>query len=208
MTGNSTRKPVAHAASRLGITVRLARSGWALLLLTGSILLGGGIASVNAAEQPATNSLKSVEFAGLPGNKAQVILTLSNTAASPLSFTIDNPARIALDFPETSNGLSERSHNIGIGMAQSMTVVEAKGRTRVVVNLAQMVPYEAHAEGNTVVLTIQSAGRELSAAQAAAMGSGTGVRAVRHRKTAREAMVGAYKAVPCWVLPQWPVPWT
>lgn len=38
-----------------------------------------------------------------------------------------------------------------------------------------------------------------------AMGSGTGVRAVRHRKTARDAMLRAYKAVPCWVLPQWRV---
>jgi very-short-patch-repair endonuclease len=38
-----------------------------------------------------------------------------------------------------------------------------------------------------------------------AMGSGTGVRAIRHRKTARDAMVRAYKAVPCWVLPQWRV---
>lgn len=38
-----------------------------------------------------------------------------------------------------------------------------------------------------------------------AMGSGTGVRAVRHRKNARDAMVRAYKAVPCWVLPQWRV---
>jgi hypothetical protein len=38
-----------------------------------------------------------------------------------------------------------------------------------------------------------------------AMGSGTGVRAVRHRRNAREAMLRAYKAVPCWVLPQWRV---
>jgi very-short-patch-repair endonuclease/Cdc6-like AAA superfamily ATPase len=37
------------------------------------------------------------------------------------------------------------------------------------------------------------------------MGAGTGVRAIRHRKTAREAMVRAYQAVPCWVLPQWRV---
>ena len=38
-----------------------------------------------------------------------------------------------------------------------------------------------------------------------AMGAGTGVRAVRHRKTARDAMQRAYQAVPCWVLPQWRV---
>lgn len=49
----------------------------------------------------------------------------------------------------------------------------------------------------------QALQRYLNAVQA--MGAGTGVRAVRHRKTAREAMVGAYKAVPCWVLPQWRV---
>jgi len=38
-----------------------------------------------------------------------------------------------------------------------------------------------------------------------AMGTGTGVRAVRHRKTAREAMLRAYQAVPCWILPEWRV---
>ena len=38
-----------------------------------------------------------------------------------------------------------------------------------------------------------------------AMGAGTGVRAVRHRKSARDAMMRAYQAVPCWVLPQWRV---
>jgi very-short-patch-repair endonuclease len=38
-----------------------------------------------------------------------------------------------------------------------------------------------------------------------AMGAGTGVRAVRHRKSARDAMARAYQAVPCWVLPQWRV---
>lgn len=38
-----------------------------------------------------------------------------------------------------------------------------------------------------------------------AMGAGTGVRAIRHRKTARDAMQRAYQAVPCWVLPQWRV---
>ncbi|MGZ9711216.1 AAA domain-containing protein [Glaciimonas sp. GNP009] len=37
------------------------------------------------------------------------------------------------------------------------------------------------------------------------VGSGTGVRAIRHRRNAREAMTRAYSAVPCWVMPQWRV---
>ncbi len=134
-------------------------------LLTAGLLLLGGIVTAHAAG----NTLQDVEFTGLAGNKVQITLTMSQPASVPLSFTIDNPARIALDFPETSNGLADRTQDIGIGMADSMTVVEAKGRTRVVVNLTDMVPYEAHADGNKVVLTIQSAGRELSEAETIAM---------------------------------------
>jgi type IV pilus assembly protein PilQ len=59
-------------------------------------------------------------------------------------------------------------------MAESMTVVEAQGRTRVVVNLVDMVPYEAHPEGNNIILTVQSAGSEQSVAQAAVSSSAGG----------------------------------
>jgi len=131
-------------------------------LLTAACLIFGGILAAHAAG----NTLQAVEYSSLPGNKAQITLTMSQPATTPLSFTIDNPARIALDFPDTANSLANRSQNIGIGMADSMTVVEAKGRTRVVVNLVDMVPYEAHADGNKVVLTIQNAGSELSEAEA------------------------------------------
>jgi type IV pilus assembly protein PilQ len=131
------------------------------------MLLAGNMVTAQAAEEPKNNALKSIDFASLPGNKAQITLTLSNTATSPLSFTIDNPARIALDFPGTKNQLAERSQSIGIGMADSITSVEAQGRTRVVINLVEMVPYEAHAEGNKVVVTIQSSSVQQSTASAA-----------------------------------------
>ena len=142
-------------------------------LLICSTLAICGLSTALAATT-ATNTLKAVDFAALPGNKAQITLTLSESAAAPLSFTIDNPARIALDFPQTNNGLSDRTQTIGIGMAESMTVVEAQGRTRVVVNLVEMVPYEAHAEGNKIILTLQSAGSQQTAAQAAASSTADG----------------------------------
>ncbi len=176
MTGNSSRRQVVYATQLFSTIRRLARGGWNLLLFTGLILLGSSLTTSDAAEQAATNSLKSVEFAGLPGNKAQVILTLSNTATSPLSFTIDNPARIALDFPATKNELTQRTQKIGIGMADSITTIEAQGRTRVVVNLVEMVPYEAHAEGNKVVLTVQGGGKAESVASAAVAAAKGGYR--------------------------------
>jgi type IV pilus assembly protein PilQ len=137
-------------------------------LMTAAMLFLTGMVNLTAVNGAPVNTLQAVDFASLPGNKAQITLTMSQPAAKPLSFTIDNPARIALDFPNTASGLKARTSNIGIGMAESMTVVEAKGRTRVVINLIDMVPYEAYADGNNVVLTIQNAGRQLSEAEAIA----------------------------------------
>ncbi len=161
MTGNLSRRLPASETSLMQVCKCQGRMLWCNLL-TAACLMFGGILAAHAAG----NTLQAVEFSSLPGNKAQITLTMSQPATTPLSFTIDNPARIALDFPDTANSLTNRSQNIGIGMADSMTVVEAKGRTRVVVNLVDMVPYEAHADGNKVVLTIQNAGSELSEAEA------------------------------------------
>ncbi len=103
----------------------------------------------------AANTLESVDVGSLPGNKVQVILKMSEPAAQPLSFTIDNPARIALDLPDTHNGLGKAAKPIGVGLAKSLTAVEAQGRTRVVLNLVQMAPYETRVEGNMIVVTLQ-----------------------------------------------------
>jgi type IV pilus assembly protein PilQ len=143
-------------------------------LFTAACLLLGSTVSASAAETVSGNTLQSIDVAGLPGDKAQITLTLSQPAPAPLSFTIDNPARIALDFPETRNGLVQRSQKVGIGMVESLTAIEAQGRTRVVVNLVNMVPYEAHADGNKIILTVQNAGGGLSeAAVVAARASGS-----------------------------------
>jgi len=115
-------------------------------LLSGVLAAGcffaASLSPVYAADNASGNTLQAVDFAELPGNKTQITLTLSKPAPAPLSFTIDNPARIALDFPDTSNGLEQRSQNIGIGMTESLTAVEAQGRTRVVVNLFPTKPMQ------------------------------------------------------------------
>jgi type IV pilus assembly protein PilQ len=136
--------------------------------LAAGCLLAASIVPAHAADTVGSNTLQAVDFAELPGNKTQITLTLSKPAPAPLSFTVDNPARIALDFQDTSNGLEQRSQNIGIGMTESITAIEAQGRTRVVVNLVDMVPYEAHTDGNKVILTVQNAGSQQSEAAAVA----------------------------------------
>ena len=177
MNGNTTQRAPANNISLFGTIKHLGRNMLRQLLIASSLLLATGFIHAQAAAPADSNKIESVGFSVLPGNKAVITLTMSKPAPAPISFTIDNPARIALDFPNTSNGLSQRRQTIGIGMAESLAVVEAGGRTRVVVNLLDMVPYEAHTEGNQVILTIQGSGATLSEAQAtaaAALGTSAG----------------------------------
>lgn len=105
----------------------------------------------------AANDLETVDVSNLPGNRVQIKFTMSAAAAEPISFTINNPARIALDFPDTENKLAKRTTQVGVGVARSISVVEARGRTRAVLNLTQLVPYETRIEGKSVYIILESA---------------------------------------------------
>ncbi|HFD80099.1 MAG TPA: type IV pilus secretin PilQ [Gammaproteobacteria bacterium] len=134
---------------------RPTRLVWNGLLLLATVLLLGSWHPTRA-DAKELNTLEEINFAGLPGNQVQIILKMSQPASNPGSFTIDNPARIAFDLPATKSGLAKRSLPIGIGPAKSVTAVEVKGRTRVVLNLFEMVPYETRAQGNEIVVTLGS----------------------------------------------------
>jgi type IV pilus assembly protein PilQ len=99
-------------------------------------------------------ALQSVTFDQLPGEKVQFKLTFSRNASEPGSFTIDNPARIALDFPNTVSTLRWKNKNVGIGFAKSITAVEAGNRTRVILNLVQLLPFETEVSGRNVYITL------------------------------------------------------
>lgn len=102
----------------------------------------------------AANTLQNVSAASLPGGKVQLTLTFSGPAATPQAFSTNTPPRIAMDFADTSNGLAQRSYSIGQGTAQSVSAVEANGRTRVVVDLSQPSPYVTSVQGNELLVTI------------------------------------------------------
>jgi type IV pilus assembly protein PilQ len=104
----------------------------------------------------ATNTLENIQYSTLPGNRLQISLAMSAEAVKPLSFTIDNPARIAFDFSNTTSKLPKRSQPIGIGIAQSVTAITAKDRTRVILNLTEVVPYQVTTDGNNVLITLDS----------------------------------------------------
>lgn len=106
------------------------------------------------SEAETNNALTAVDVSSLPGSRVQIRFSMSQPAAEPLSFTIDTPARVALDFADTRSELPQRTTQLGVGVARSVTAVEARGRTRVVLNLVQMVPYETRVEGNQVYVIL------------------------------------------------------
>ncbi|MDH3901453.1 MAG: hypothetical protein OEU51_10450, partial [Gammaproteobacteria bacterium] len=53
---------------------RLVSNSLKALLITGTLLLGGGLSAVHAADAETSNALKAVDFSSLPGNKAQIVL--------------------------------------------------------------------------------------------------------------------------------------
>ncbi|EDN69823.1 Bacterial type II and III secretion system protein [Beggiatoa sp. PS] len=104
------------------------------------------------------NRLEQIDFSTLPGNRVQVQLNFANAAQTPMSFSTDNPARIVLDFPATTLGLRKKSQPIGIGVVQGTSAVEASDRSRVVVKLVRMMPYNIQVVGQRVLVTVENMG--------------------------------------------------
>jgi type IV pilus assembly protein PilQ len=107
-----------------------------------------------AASAQEGNRLQDIQVQSLSGQRIELKLIMTDTAPEPLAFTIENPARIALDLPGTTLGLSQRRRDVNQGPLDTILTAEANGRTRVVLNLDLMVPYEAKASGNTITVTL------------------------------------------------------
>lgn len=105
------------------------------------------------------NAIQSISATGDTGGKVVLKVSLkSSPTAQPAAFTINTPPRIAFDFPATANGLGKSVQEFGNGDLRSANIVQAGNRTRLVVNLVQMVSYDTRIEGNDVLITFQPKG--------------------------------------------------
>ncbi|MBA3581187.1 MAG: type IV pilus secretin PilQ [Gammaproteobacteria bacterium] len=102
------------------------------------------------------NSLEKVDFQSLPGNRLQITLQLASAAIEPLSFTINNPGRIVFDLADTQSNLAQRNIAVGVGIANAITVASTKNRTRLVINVSQLVSYDTKVDGNKILITLDN----------------------------------------------------
>jgi type IV pilus assembly protein PilQ len=118
---------------------------------------------VAQAQEPANtdglNSIQTISATNELGGKVVITVGLKNApTGQPTTFAINTPPRIAFDFPNTENGLGKSTQEFGEGDLRSANIVQAGNRTRLVVNLSQMLSYESRVDGNNLLITLQRRG--------------------------------------------------
>ncbi len=145
-------------------------SKWLGVALSLCALLAAGFMPA-AGQAQGTVQLEAIDVQSLPGQQVELRLRLSGPAPDPMTFTIDDPARISLDLPNTSLALGSRRQDANVGPLTSILSAEANGRTRVVMNLTSMVPYTTRVQGDSVYVLIGQAPGEAAAPSFAAQPS-------------------------------------
>ena len=108
---------------------------------------------LSAQAQPA-NSIQAVTGSVQGGTEVIRIDLAEPLTAVPTGFSIQTPARIALDFPGIGNSMGRNAVDMNLGNLRSANVVQAGERTRVVLNLKSFTAYKAEIQGKSLFITL------------------------------------------------------
>ena len=134
-------------------------AGWISLLV-------GCFWSVATVASPVV--IEDIAFTAQPGAQLEVRLTFSEPPSADIeSYTIEEPARIVLDFPDTKSGLDQKRFSLSQANATSVMVLESGDRTRMIVNLVDLVPFESEVSGRQLTLMVGQDGGQAMAASSA-----------------------------------------
>ena len=106
------------------------------------------------APAPAANTIQAVT-ASIQGGSEVIRIDLAEPLkVVPSGFTIQAPARIALDFPGIGNTMGRSAMELNLGNLRSANVIQAGERTRVVLNLKTSTAYKAEIQGKSLFITL------------------------------------------------------
>ena len=107
--------------------------------------------------------IEDIAFASQPGARLEVQLTFDEPPSADLeSYTIEEPARIVVDLPQTRSALQEKRFPLSQPNATSVMVLESGDRTRLIVNLVELVPFESEISGRRLILRVGRDSREVA----------------------------------------------
>jgi type IV pilus assembly protein PilQ len=132
---------------------------WQRLSLAAVLLLAALAAHAQSAIEAVSGSLQG-------GVEVVKIDFTQPLTAVPAGFSIQSPARIALDFPGISNAMGRSTVEVNQGNLRSVNVVQVGDRTRVVLNLKQATPYKAQLQGKSLLVVLEAAAGAAPAAAA------------------------------------------
>jgi type IV pilus assembly protein PilQ len=112
------------------------------------------VLSVATGLAQAAPTVTDIEFSSRPGSKFEVRVEFDQTPPDMKSYTIEKPARIAIDFPDTTSSLDRKRFSLPYGNATGVVVLESGDRTRMVINLVKLVPYSTRVDGNNLYLVV------------------------------------------------------
>ena len=120
---------------------------WHQLGLGLGLLLTTALAQAQVAIESVSGSLQS----GVEVVKIDLSEVLS---ALPAGFSIQSPARIALDFPDVVSAIGRSTIEVNQGNLKSVSVVQAGTRSRVVINLKQPTTYTTQWQGKSLLVVL------------------------------------------------------
>jgi type IV pilus assembly protein PilQ len=135
------------------LEVQPTQGGYRIVTRTASAAAQSASVSTPARAQ---NAVQEILYAKLPGDRIQVTVRLAQPPSDPSAFTITNPARISLDFPNTRVDLEKKTVNVRVGALASITAVGVEDRTRLVFSLVKPVAYRTAVDGNNFVVTLDA----------------------------------------------------
>jgi type IV pilus assembly protein PilQ len=116
---------------------------WMSLVLT----LLAGVAQAQVAIESVTGTVQ--------GGVEVVRVDLSQALTElPAGFSIQSPARIALDFQNVVSSMGRSNVDVNQGNLKSVSVVQAGNRTRVVLNLKQFTTYKTQIQGKSLLVVL------------------------------------------------------
>ncbi len=162
----STRTASADRRARPGNKAVVSGAGW---LHRAAALMLLALATLGLPLQAQTvRSLQSMDFVALDGDRVLLTLTLSSPAPEPVVFAIDKPARLSIDLPDTTLALLNRYRKVNVGQVRSVAAAEAKGRSRIVVEMNALTPHTVRVDGNKIYLELAGVTGALSAPRSVA----------------------------------------
>lgn len=123
-------------------------------LLFAILAITTALTSANAA------TITGIDFNSQVGGKVQIRLDFDSRPPDPKGYTIEKPARIALDFAGVQSALKQKKHTLDLGNTKSVVVLQSGNRTRMIVNLSQLSTYTTQINNNSMLITVGNDGAQ------------------------------------------------